>query len=149
MPSNVPEMRPSTAGDPPSPLASRSDFSWFHNYAPWANVVLGLLVFVLRYASPRGSFDVHWNLFLTGLVIMFAAFASIIAHDGKLSRNYWSAINIAAGVWLLFSVKIIPSVLQVTVAQVALGALVLAVALVSLAIEVFQTQARRERTQQE
>lgn len=143
--SNVPEMRPSTAGDAPSPLASRSQFSRFHNYGPWVNVVLGLLVFVLRYSSPPGTFAVHWNLFLTGLVIMFAAFASTIAHDANPSRNYWSKINIAAGVWLLISVKMVPSVPQVTVAQAALGALVLAVALVSIAIEVFQAHAKRQR----
>jgi len=55
----------------PSPSDAR-----FHNYAPWANVILGLLVFTLRYASPHGTFSVHWNLFLTGIVIMFAALAS-------------------------------------------------------------------------
>jgi hypothetical protein len=118
--------------------------SRFHNYAPWLNVVFGLLVFVLRYSSPRGTFAVHWNLFLSGLVIMFAAFASTIAHDGNSSRNYWSVINIAAGVWLLISVKMIPSVLQVTVAQTALGALVIAVAVVSLATEVLGTRAKRQ-----
>lgn len=123
-------------------VPSRSDLSQFHNYAPWLNVVLGLLVFVLRYWSPRGTFDVRWNLFATGLVIMFAALATTIAHDGNSSRNYWSAINIVAGVWLIVSVKLIPSVLQVTVSQTVLGALVIAIALISLAIEVSQARAR-------
>ena len=65
----------------------RTGVRQFHNYAPWVNVILGLLVFILRYASPRGTFDVHWNLFLTGVVIMFAALASTIAVTGNL-RNW-------------------------------------------------------------
>jgi hypothetical protein len=126
---DVPETRPSP------------ESAWFHNYMLWVNVVLGLLVFALRYRSPRGTFDVHWNLFFTGIVIMFAALAAVIAHDGHSARNYWSAINVVAGVWLLVSVKLIPSIPVVTIAQTSLGALIIAVALVSLAIEV--SQARR------
>jgi hypothetical protein len=144
--SNVPEMRQSTAGEPPSRLKPGSEVKRFHNYAPWVNVILGLLVFVLRYSSPRFTGGVHWNLFLTGLIIMFAAFAATIAHDGNFWGSYWSTINIAAGVWLLVSVKLIPSVLRVTVAQTGLGALVIAVGLVSLAIELSQAKAKRRRT---
>jgi hypothetical protein len=107
----------------------------FHNYAPWGNVILGLMVFALRYASPRGTFNVHWNLFVTGVVIMFAALATTIAHDDGSPRNYWSVINLVAGMWLLVSAKVIPSVAYVTFGQITLGALVIAVALVSLAIE--------------
>lgn len=143
--SNVPEMPPSTVGAPTSPLASGSNVSSFHNWAPWINVVLGLLVFILRYSSPRGTFGVHWNLFLTGLAIMFGALASTIAHDGDTSKNYWSTIDLAAGVWLLVSIKMIPSVLRVTVAQLSLGVLVIAVAVASLAIEFFQTKAMRRQ----
>jgi hypothetical protein len=143
--SNFSEMRPPTAEGRPSPLGDQSGFNHFHNYAPWINVVLGLLVFVLRYDSPRGTFGVHWNLFLTGLVIMFAAFASTIAHDGDASKNYWSAIDLAAGAWLLLSVKIVPSVPRVTIAQEILGALVIVVALISLVIEVCQAQRERQR----
>jgi hypothetical protein len=134
MQGNAPEPSPSVTGSP----SSRSDTlhtGRFHNYAPWGNVILGLMVFALRYAAPRGTFSVHWNLFVTGVVIMFAALATTIAHDGDSSSNYWSVINLVAGVWLLISAKIIPSILDVTVAQVSLGALVIAVALVSLAIE--------------
>jgi cytochrome c biogenesis protein CcdA len=118
----------------------------FHNYGPWINVVLGLLVFVLRYDSPPGTFAVHWNLFLTGLVIMFAALGATIAHDGNPSQNYWSAIDIVAGVWLLVSLKVIPSVPRVTVLQAGLGALVIAVALVSLAIEFSQAEKEKSGT---
>ena len=131
----MPESSPSITGNPSSPRPDASHVSGFHNYAPWGNVILGLMVFALRYASPRGTFSVHWNLFITGVVIMFAALASTIAHDGDSSNNYWSGINLVAGVWLLISAKIIPSIVQVTVAQITLGALVIAVAVVSLAIE--------------
>ena len=111
-----------------------------HNYAPWVNVVLGLLVFALRYGSPRGTFTVHWNLFLTGLVIMFAALAATIAHDESPSKNYWSAINVAAGTWLLVSAETIPSVPLVTAAQKGLGALIVIVALASLILEFLRSR---------
>jgi hypothetical protein len=123
----------------------RTGVRQFHNYAPWANVILGLLVFILRYASPRGTFDVHWNLFLTGVVIMFAALASTIAHDGDPSNFYGSVINIVAGVWLLVSLKVVPSVLRVTIAQTVLGALVIAVAAISLTIEFVSPKVTRVR----
>ncbi len=119
----------------PSPVITGNRSSPFHNYAPWGNVILGLMVFALRYAAPRGTFAVHWNLFLTGIVIMFAALASTIAHEGDSSNNYWSTINLVAGVWLLISAKVFPSILRVTLSQVTLGGLVIAVAVISLAVE--------------
>jgi hypothetical protein len=131
---NVPEPSASITGSP----SSHSDslhVARFHNYAPWGNVILGLMVFALRYAAPRGTFSVHWNLFVTGVVIMFAALATTIAHDGDSPSNYWSVINLVAGLWLLISVKIFPSIPRVTDSQIALGALVIAVAVVSLGIE--------------
>jgi len=125
---------------------SRPDVNPSHNYAPWINVVLGFLVFVLRYGSPRGTYGVHWNLFLTGIVIMFAALATTIAHDGNSSRNYWSVVDIAAGVWLLVSVETVPSVPLVSIAQAALGASVAAVGFVSVGVEFHQATAKRRRT---
>jgi multisubunit Na+/H+ antiporter MnhC subunit len=127
---------PPSTEEPISPPAHGSSHREFHNYAAWTNVVLGLLVFTLRYGSPRPTFDVHWNLFLTGIVIMFAALATTIAHDEKSSKNYWSTIDIVAGVWLLVSAQTIRSIPAVTLAQEALGALVIAVALASLATEI-------------
>jgi hypothetical protein len=106
----------------------------FHNYAPWINVVFGLMVFALRYTSPPGTFSVHWNLFLTGIVIMFTALAATIAH-GDPKKNYWSGINVAAGAWLLVSEQTIPAVARVTIAQDILGALVIVVGIASLVIE--------------
>ena len=118
------------SGDPRSRPGGGSDLREVHNYAPWINVVGGLMVFVLRYGSPRGTPGVHWNLFLTGIVIMFAALATTIAH-GNSSRNYWSTINVAAGAWLLVSVKMLPSIPLVTSAQFVLGVLTIVVALAS------------------
>lgn len=133
----------SIARDQQSPLPGRSDLREFHNYAPWANVVFGLCVFVLRYGSHRFTFAVHWNLFLTGLVIMFAALATTVADGENSSKNYWSAINVAAGAWLVLSVKVIPSAPLVTVAQTCLGALIIAVALTSLIVEFRRSRAKR------
>lgn len=118
----------------PSPSTDDPDVRGFHNYAPWVNVVFGLLVFALRYLSPRGTFAVHWNLFLTGIVIMFAALATTISH-GNTETNYWSLINVVGGLWLLISSKTIPSVARVTFAQDALGVLIIAVAIVSVIVE--------------
>jgi len=143
MATNFPHMPQSIADDPQSSRSDRSDLRQFHNYAPWVNVVLGLCVFVLRYGSPRFTFAVHWNLFSTGLVIMLAALATTVAHDEDSSKNYWSAINVAAGVWLLVSVKTIPSVPLVTAAQICLGALIILVALTSLVIEFSRSRAKR------
>jgi uncharacterized membrane protein len=67
---------------------------------------------------------------------MFAALADVIAHDGNSSKNYWSTINLAAGAWLLVSVKAIPSVEAVTIAQTTLGVLIVVVALASLGLEI-------------
>jgi hypothetical protein len=131
---------PAIGKAPSSPPAEGSSLRELNGHtarfnAGWINVCFGLLVFILRYGSPRPTFSVHWNLFLTGIVIMFAAFAATIAHDEKSVKNYWSAINVAAGVWLLVSAKTIPSIPPVTLAQEVLGVLIIAAALVSLATE--------------
>ena len=142
---NIPEPSPSITGNPSALHTGTSGVTQFHNYAPWGNVILGLMVFALRYSAPRGTFSVHWNLFLTGVVIMFAALATTIAHDGDSSTNYWSAINLVAGAWLLVSAKVIPSIPRVTVAQVSLGVLVIAVAVISLSIELLAPKIKGQR----
>jgi hypothetical protein len=126
---------PSNADSGGSPPLDASGPREIHDYAPWINVLCGLAVFTLRYGAPRNTFDVHWNLFLTGIVIMFAALATTIAH-GQAPRNYWSAINIVAGGWLLVSAKTIPSIPIVSTAQVALGVATILLALVSLGTEI-------------
>jgi hypothetical protein len=118
-----------------SPHLDASGPREIHNYAPWINVLCGLAVFTLRYGAPRDTFDVHWNLFLTGIVIIFAALATTIAH-GQAPRNYWSAIDIVAGVWLLVSTKTIPSIPSVSTAQAALGVATIVFALISLGTEI-------------
>jgi predicted membrane channel-forming protein YqfA (hemolysin III family) len=118
------------------------------DYTAWVNVVLGMVVFILRYDSPRPSFEVHRNLFLTGIVITFAAFAAVIAHDGSSTKNYWSAIDAAAGVWLVISSQTIPSTAAlVTQSQLILGVLIFILALASLAMEIAtRGRAPKDRT---
>jgi hypothetical protein len=142
--SNAPKMRRSPDPDARFTVASRPDVARFHNYAPWANVALGVTIFVLHYVSPRGSFAVS-NLFLTSLVVVFAATAATIAHDCGCAWNCWSSVNIAAGVWLIVSVYLIPGVFWLIVAQTSLGAAVCLVALVSLGTEMFGGRAKRRR----
>jgi hypothetical protein len=120
--------------DEASPSTDGPGIRESHNYTPWVNVVCGLLVFTLRYLAPRGTFSVHWNLFLTGIVVMFAALATTISH-GNTTTNYWSAINVAAGAWLLISTRAIPSTPLVSSAELALGVLIIVVAVVSLIAE--------------
>jgi hypothetical protein len=106
-----------------------------HDYAPWVSVLVGVAVFTLHYGSPRGTFAVHWNLILTGIVIMFVALASTIAH-GQLRRNYWSLVNVMAGAWLLASATLIPSIPAITAWQVVLGVATIVAACASLAGEI-------------
>jgi hypothetical protein len=108
----------------------------FERYPAWAAVILGLCVFFARYASPRPSFDVHRNLFFTGLVIVIAALAAVIANEGEAAWNYWSGINVAAGVWLVASAVLIPAVGLVSTTETILGALLAILALGTLAIEI-------------
>jgi hypothetical protein len=105
-----------------------------HNRAPCANIVCGLLVFASYHLVPPDLFGVNWNLFLTGISIVIIALASLIAH-GNVARNYWSGANVVAGLWLLSSTKLMPSVPAVTWTQVCLGTLAIAIALTSLANE--------------
>jgi hypothetical protein len=126
---------PSNADSRSTPPSNTSGPREIHNYAPWINVLCGLAVFTLRYAAPRETFDVHWNLFVTGIVMIFAGLATTIAH-GQAPRNYWSAINIVAGAWLLISAQTIPSIPTVSTAQEALGAATILLALVSLGTEI-------------
>ena len=105
------------------------------NYAAWVNVVLGLCVFTLHWASPRGTFDIKRNLFLTGIVIMFVALATAIAHQGNSNRNYWSAINIVTGLWLIVSRAIFVPIAIVSLGQLSLGIAVSVVAVIALLSE--------------
>jgi hypothetical protein len=117
-----------------------------HDYAPWVNVLVGLAVFTLHYASPRGTFAVHWNLLVTSFVIMFAALATTIAH-GQSRRNYWPLVDVVAGAWLLASVMLIPSIARVTTGQIVLGAATIVIGCASFAGEIaFQRRSSRRST---
>jgi hypothetical protein len=116
-----------------------------HNYAPWLTVLVGLAVFTLRYASPRGTIDVHWNLFVTGIVIMFAALATTIAH-GQSRRNYWSVICVAAGAWLLASTSVFASIPFVTTGQIVLGVATIVCGGASVVGEIAFERQRARRT---
>lgn len=105
------------------------------NYAAWVNVVLGLCVFTLHWASPRGTLDIKRNLFLTGIVIMFVALATAIAHQGNSNRNYWSAFNILTGLWLIVSRDIFVPIAVVALGQLWLGIAVAVVATIALLSE--------------
>lgn len=105
-----------------------------HNRSPLSNIVCGVLVVASAYLVPPPLFGENWNLFLTGMAIIIVAMASLVAH-GNVARNYWSAANVAAGLWLVISARAMPNVPDVTWAQTCLGIIVTAIALTSLANE--------------
>lgn len=105
-----------------------------HNRAPWNNIVCGALTFGSRWVIVSTSTGSDWNLFWSGLAIMFIAFSTLIAH-GNISRNYWSAANVLAGLWLIASTALIPGPPHMMYAQTCLGVLTVTIALTSLANE--------------
>ncbi len=105
-----------------------------HNRAPWNNVVCAVLVYFSRDAVRPIAGTTDWNLFLTSIGIGLVAFISMIAH-GNVSRNYWSGVNVLAGIWLIVSTHVFPTAPEMSWAQVCLGILTIAIALTSLANE--------------
>lgn len=107
------------------------DLKVLHNRAPWINVMTGLLVFGSRWVIRPTSFAGEWNLFWTGIAIVAVAMIAAGAH-GNIVRNYWSAINVIAGLWLIISVAVIPNDAALTWAQICLGIITVTTALTSL-----------------
>ena len=112
----------------------RPEWAVVHNRAPWNNVVCGALIFGSRWVIAPTSTGSDWNLFWSGLAIMVIAFCTLIAH-GNVSRNYWSAANVLAGLWLIVSTSLIPGPPHMMYAQTCLGVLTVTIALTSLANE--------------
>jgi uncharacterized membrane protein SirB2 len=115
-------------------IPSRLNPMELHNRAPWNNVVCGFLVFASRWFVHPVTESSDWNLFWTGLVIILIALTTMIAH-GNIARNYWSSLNVLAGIWLLISTRVIPPTGAMTWAQICLGVLAITIALTSLANE--------------
>ena len=116
-----------------------------HNRAPWNNIVCGALIFGSRWVITSTSTGSDWNLFWSGLAIMFIAFCTLIAH-GNVSKNYWSAANVLAGLWLIVSTSLIPGPPHMMYAQTCLGVLTVTIALTSLANEHLDVSANEGRS---
>jgi len=106
----------------------------FLNPVPMANVACGSLVFASHWLVPLASGGGNQNLFASGLAIIVVAIASMVAH-GQVARNYWSALNIPIGIWLVVSANVFPLPPGIGWTQMCLGILAGAVALTSLANE--------------
>jgi phosphatidylserine synthase len=115
-------------------IASRLNPMELHNRAPWNNVVCGLLVFSSRWFVSPIAESSDWNLFWTGIAIVIIALTAMIAH-GNIARNYWSSLNVLAGLWLIVSTRVILPPEAMTWAQICLGVLAITIALTSLANE--------------
>ena len=118
----------------PTPHAADEELDTLHNRAPWINVVVGILVFVSRWVIHPTTFAADWNLFLTGAAIVIAAMIAAGAH-GNVTHNYWSAVNVAAGLWLIVSVAIVANTAAMTWTQICLGVITITAALTSLSNE--------------
>ena len=116
-----------------------------HNRAPWNNIVCGALIFGSRWVITSTSTGSDWNLFWSGLAIMFIAFCTLIAH-GNVSKNYWSGANVVAGLWLIVSTSLIPGPPHMMYAQTCLGVLTVTIALTSLANEHLDVSANEGRS---
>ena len=126
--------------NPNRPISSRSllasKLSPFdlHNRAPWNNIVCGILVFSSRRALYPLPESVAWNLFWTGMIIAAIGLTTMLSH-GNVSRNYWSGVNVLAGLWLIASTRILPTGPAMSWAQICLGVLTITIAITSLANE--------------
>ena len=114
--------------------ATDDELDMLHNRAPWINVVVGVLVFVSRWVIHPTTFAADWNLFLTGGAIIVAAMIAAGAH-GNVTRNYWSAVNVAAGLWLIVSLAVVPNTNTMNWPQICLGVIAITTALTSLSNE--------------
>jgi len=98
------------------------------------NVVCGFLVFATHWHVPIYIGEAHANLFGTGLAIIMVALATLIAH-GQVPRNYWSALNVLLGIWLIVSTGLFVLPPGIGWTQGCLGVLTIAIALTSLGNE--------------
>jgi hypothetical protein len=105
-----------------------------HNRAPWNNVVCAILVYFSQSAAGPMAESTNWNLFITSVAIGLVAFISMVAH-GNVARNYYSGVNVLAGIWLVVSTRVFPTAPEMLWAQVCLGILTMTIALTSLANE--------------
>jgi hypothetical protein len=106
----------------------------FLNLVPLANVVCGSLVFASHWLVPLASGGGNQNLFASGLAIIVVSIASLVAH-GQVARNYWSALNVPIGIWLVVSANILPLPVGIGWTQTCMGILAGPIALTSLANE--------------
>jgi hypothetical protein len=106
----------------------------FLNLVPLANVVCGSLVFASHWLVPLASGGGNQNLFGSGLAIIVVSIASLVAH-GQVARNYWSALNVPIGIWLVVSANIFPLPVGIGWTQTCVGILAGTIALTSLANE--------------
>jgi fatty-acid desaturase len=60
----------------------------------------------------------------------------VIANEGEADWNYWSLINVAAGVWLVASATFIPAISVVSTAQTILGAVLVIFSLAAVVVEI-------------
>jgi hypothetical protein len=105
-----------------------------NNRAPWINLVNGILIFASPYAVHPTTSQAEWNYFLSGIAIGLIAFTTICAH-GNVARNYWSALNVLAGLWLIVSLALIATDPAMAWAQVSIGVMTVVTALASLSSE--------------
>ncbi|HTW83464.1 MAG TPA: hypothetical protein VMD91_05270 [Candidatus Sulfotelmatobacter sp.] len=103
------------------------------NRAALNNIVCGLLVFASHWTATPATAP-RENLFWCGIAIVGVALATLIAH-GQVPHNYWSALNVGLGIWVIVSASIFVPPAGIGWAQTCLGILTTTLALTSLANE--------------
>lgn len=104
------------------------------NRVPWVNVVVGILVIVSPFATAAAMAPARTSLIVTGIIIAAAAIVEIAMYPRSRTMSYVPAINIVAGLWLLFS-RNMAGDMATAWSNVALGICAIATAIISLQYE--------------
>jgi MFS-type transporter involved in bile tolerance (Atg22 family) len=112
------------------------------NRVPLVNLAVGILALISPWALHPASSTVTWDLVITGALIAIVSFLTMGTHaQSETSHNYWPAINVLLGIWLLVSLGFIHNDLAMSWNNVVLGVLAIITGLVSQSHE--ETTMRR------
>jgi hypothetical protein len=98
------------------------------NRIPLVNLVVGILTFISPSVLHPVSAWSNWDITITGIVI---AIVAIVATSVHRSRNYWPAINVLLGIWLLISIVFVSDQPAIVWSNVVLGVTAIVTGLVS------------------
>lgn len=104
------------------------------NRAPWINLAVGILTIISPYALAITSGAVFTSTWIVGVIMVIVAIVEMVAYAQSHAMNYWPAINLLAGIWLLISTSFGGSAGMVW-SDIVLGVVAIITAAVSLSYE--------------